>query len=423
MIATITSSSLSGSVSVPPSKSAMQRACALALLNEGETIICNPGHSEDDVTALKIIEAMGARVEKDNQCIRIISTGEINPPEMLNCNESGLSLRMFTPIVALSEKKVTLTGTGSLLKRHVGVFNSYFADINVQLSGNDDLLPITIQGPLQTADIAVDGSKSSQYLTGLLFAFAKKAEVLTVIHVRNLVSRPYIDLSLHLLRQFGYKVDNDQYQQFLIYPTTQLKRNITYTVEGDWSSASFFIVAALIAGDLSLSGLDMNSCQSDKKILDVLDQIHAGYSKDADVLKIKKSSIINAFEFDATDCPDLFPPLVVLALAAAGNSVIKGVSRLFDKESNRAETLMTQFSRLRAEINIQADEMIIKGGVKLRGGIADSQNDHRIAMALSIAALITDGAIEVINAESVNKSFPDFFQLFKNCGGIVTLSK
>ena len=228
-------------------------------------------------------------------------------------------------------------------------------------------------------------------------------------------------MSLQFLQHFGYKVVNDQYERFFIYPTTEINRDIVYTVEGDWSSASFFIVAALLAGDLSLSGLDVNSCQSDKKIVDVLNQINADYSINADILKIKKSSTINPFEFDATDCPDLFPPLVVLALAANGKSVIKGVSRLYDKESNRAEALMNQFSKLGANIFVTDDYMFINGGEKLKGGIVNSQHDHRIAMALAVAGLITSAEVVIEDAESVNKSFPDFFTLLQNCGGIVTL--
>jgi 3-phosphoshikimate 1-carboxyvinyltransferase len=421
MIAVVASSILSGSINIPTSKSAMQRACALSLLTNGTTIIYNPGKSNDDLAALDIIEKLGATIEHTNNQIKIISNGEIHPPSFINCNESGLSLRMFTPIIAISNDDVTISGTGSLMKRPIDLFSHFFAELGVSIKSVNGFLPVDIKGPLQPVDIEIDGSKSSQYLTGLLFAFAKKVDTLTVINVRNLVSKPYIDLSIQLLNHFGYKVVNENYQRFLIYPTTSINRNITYTVEGDWSSASFFIVAALVAGDLALSGLDLNSFQSDRKILEALDQINADYSFNSDVLKIKKSSAIKPFEFDATDCPDLFPPLVVLALAANGTSVIKGVKRLYDKESNRAEALMNQFSKLRADIFVIDDNMVINGGKKLNGGIVNSQHDHRIAMALAIAGLIAESEVVIEDAESVNKSFPDFFNLLQNCGGLVTL--
>ena len=421
MIAVITPSLLSGAISIPPSKSAMQRACALSLLNNGTTIIYNPGNSNDDLAALDIIEKLGATIEHTNTHIKIISNGEIQPPTFINCHESGLSLRMFTPIIAISKNSVFISGTGSLMKRPIDLFSHFFTELGVDIKSENGLLPVEIKGPLQPVDIEIDGSKSSQYLTGLLFAFAKKVDRLTIISARNLVSKPYIDLSLQFLQHFGYKVVNDQYERFYIYPTTQINRDIIYTVEGDWSSASFFIVAALIAGDLSLSGLDVNSCQSDKKILEVLDQINADYYKDADILKIKKSTAIKPFEFDATDCPDLFPPLVLLALAANGKSVIKGVSRLYDKESNRAEALMNQFSKLGADIFLMDDNMIINGGKKLKGGVVNSQHDHRIAMALAIAGLMSSAEVVIEDAESVNKSFPEFFNLLQDCGGTVTL--
>ena len=153
----------------------------------------------------------------------------------------------------------------------------------------------------------------------------------------------------------------------------------------------------------------------------MLDQIDADYYIHDDILKIRKLASIKPFEFDATDCPDLFPPLVVLALAANGKSVIKGVSRLYDKESNRAEALVNQFSTLGASIFVKDDNMIINGGKKLNGGIVNSQHDHRIAMALAVAGLITTSEVVIEDAESVNKSFPNFFKLLQNCGGVVTL--
>lgn len=421
MVAVISTSTLSGSVNIPPSKSVMQRACALSLLNNGITIIHNPGKSNDDLAALDIIEKLGVTIEYSKNQIKITSSGEIHPPAFVNCYESGLSLRMFTPVIALSPNKVSISGIGSLMKRPVVLFSHFFAELSVDINSENAFLPFEIKGPLEPVDIVIDGSKSSQYLTGLLFAFAKKVEKPTVITVRNLVSKPYIDLSLQILKQFGYNIVNDHYQRFLIYPTTKSIRNIIYSVEGDWSSASFFIVASLVAGDLSLKGLDFNSCQSDKKILDVLDQINAEYSINAEILKIKQSAEIKSFEFDAIDCPDLFPPLVVLALAANGKSVIKGVSRLYDKESNRTASLMKQFSKLGADIEVIQDKMVIKGGKKLNGGIVNSQNDHRITMALAVAGLMASSEVVIEDAEAVNKSFPDFFELLQNCGGKVIL--
>lgn len=421
MIAVVAPSILSGFVNIPTSKSAMQRACALSLLSNGTTIIYNPGKSNDDLAALDIIEKLGAKVQYNNNSITIISTGDIGTPTFINCHESGLSLRMFTPIIAISKNGVTISGTGSLMKRPIELFSHFFAELGVDIKSENGLLPIDIKGPLQPVDIEIDGSKSSQYLTGLLFAFARKVDKLTVITVRNLVSKPYIDLSIQLMNHFGFKVVNDHYERFLIYPKTEVNIDVSYTVEGDWSSASFFIVAAAIAGDLSLSGLNFNSCQSDRKILDVLDQINVNYSINGDILKIQHSTVIKSFKFDATDCPDLFPPLVVLALAAKGKSEIKGVNRLFDKESNRAEALMNQFSKLGADIFVLDDNMIIIGGEKLNGGVVNSQHDHRIAMALAIAGLITSAEVIIEDSESVNKSFPDFFNLLQHCGGLVTL--
>ena len=175
MKAIISPSSLNGNVHIPASKSAMQRACALALLNNGETIIKNFGKSNDDVTAIQIIKDLGADVFIYDSSIKVISNGEINPPPIINCNESGLALRMFAPIIALSGKQVQIIGTGTLNNRKIDLFEALFTALKVQIETNNGFLPLTLNGQMLPADIVIDGSKSSQYLTGLLFAFAKSA--------------------------------------------------------------------------------------------------------------------------------------------------------------------------------------------------------------------------------------------------------
>ena len=422
MKAIISTSILNGEVHVPPSKSAMQRALALALLNNGETIINNFGKSKDDETAIQIIKDLGADVFIYDSSIKVLSKGEINPPLIINCNESGLALRMFAPIIALSGKQVRLTGTGTLNNRKIGLFEDILNALNVQIETNNGFLPLTLNGQMLPTDLVIDGSKSSQYLTGLLFAFAKSVYKPTVITVEQLVSKPYIDLSLQLLKHFGYNVIHDHYCRFIISPVKSLVSNYTYTVEGDWSSAAFFIVAAAISGDLLISGLEMNSCQSDKKIMEVLNLAGAAFNIKNEGIEVKKSDHLSAFEFDATDCPDLFPSLTVLAINSIGISKIKGVKRLFDKESNRASTLVSEFSKLGASIQIDNDDMIIAGGKMLIGANVDAHHDHRIAMALAIAGLNIEGDVIINNAESVSKSFPDFFKILKDSGGAVSLN-
>ena len=190
MIARISPGYIKGTITAPASKSAMQRACALALLHRGKTVIQNPGNSNDDLAALRVIQALGAEVVHENGAIVVLSDGEVKGAGIINCGESGLAFRMFAPIAALASSEITLTGEGSLLKRPMHFFDTVFPQLGVEVSSQNGFLPLRIKGPLTAKDITIDGSSSSQYLTGLLFAFGKTARQPVEIKVENLKSKP-----------------------------------------------------------------------------------------------------------------------------------------------------------------------------------------------------------------------------------------
>lgn len=414
----VSPSKITGNLSAPSSKSSMQRACAAALLHNGKTIIHNPGMSNDDKAALKIIESLGAQVTATLNKIIIDSKGfseknKIDRSE-ISCGESGLSFRMFAPIVALSSGTIILSGEGSLLKRPMNFFDDVFPQLKITTSSNNGFLPLQIKGPLQPTNIAIDGSLSSQYLTGLLFAFGTAAKEEVTINVKNLKSKPYVDLTLDVMQKFGYNIINKNDKQFIINPAPLVKDVIEYTVEGDWSSASFLLVAGAIAGLVKVSGLDEKSAQADKAILNALKDCGAVMTKSLDTFEISKAPL-KGFIFDATDCPDLFPPLAVLAAYCEGTSIIKGTHRLVAKESNRAETLKEIFAKMGIEIILQEDEMHITGG-KINSAVVSSHHDHRIAMAAAVAALGAKGPIEIENADAINKSYPQFYDHLRTLG-------
>ena len=421
MKAVVSPSVVSGVVLAPPGKSLMQRACALALLNNGVTRIYNPGNSEDDLAALSIIQQLGASVTKGPDFIEIISDGQIKGPATLNCGESGLSCRMFAAIAAISTQEMIIEGTGSLLNRPMHFFEDFFPQSGIEVQMTNGHLPMKLKGLWKQQDITIDASGSSQYLTGLLFALSAIAEKRLHINVINLVSKPYIDLSLQMLKDFGYRLTHRNYQQFIIEAADKKSSTISYTIEGDWSGAAFYIVAAAITGTISIKGLHQNSYQADKAILQVLKKAGVRYSEKNDELVVFSAKQIKAFEFDATDCPDLFPPLVVLALYASGVSVLKGVSRLIGKESNRAETLKEVFTSLGGKISIDNDLMYISGKAELNGGEIDSFGDHRIAMATAIAGLKANGPVLIKNAGVIAKSFPGLYQQLGLLGAQVEL--
>jgi 3-phosphoshikimate 1-carboxyvinyltransferase len=412
--AKILPSTVSGTLLAPASKSSMQRACAAALLHNGVTILNNAGISNDDKAALDIITQLGAKINKIDSQIEIISQGFFannNTTANINCAESGLSIRMFTPIAALSANTINVTGSGSLTTRPMNFFDEIFPLLNINISSNNGKLPIQINGPLQPNDITIDGSLSSQFLTGLLFAYGVAVTKKAIITVTNLKSKPYIDLTLFVMKYFGYNIEHKNYDQFIIHPKlNNNNKQINFTVEGDWSGAAFLLVAGAMAGNVTIQGLDVFSTQADKKILDALRDCGCSLSVQEKQIEVSTPLSLKPFHFNATDCPDLFPPLVALAAYCNGTSVIEGVGRLAHKESNRAITLQQEFAKMGIEITLQDDLMMIKGGEGLQGATVTSHHDHRIAMACAVAALKANGNTLIEHADAINKSYPNFFE-------------
>jgi 3-phosphoshikimate 1-carboxyvinyltransferase len=427
MKVTIQPSQLKGIIQAPASKSSMQRACAAALLSKGTSTIYNPGHSNDDKAAIGIIKALGASVEINNEELIINNSGfpftTHHSPLTIDCGESGLSIRMFTPIVALSDKEITINGSGSLETRPMDFFDDILPLLGVKIKSNDGKLPMTVQGPLVPANIEVDGSLSSQFLTGLLMAYSAAGANDVSIKVKDLKSKPYIDLTLDVMKQFGMNVpENKNYKEFVFHNEPTHDSQLTthqYTVEGDWSGGAFLLVAGTIAGSITIRGLDLSSTQADRKIMDALMNANAAIAMEAKGIQAHPGGL-RGFEFDATDCPDLFPPLVALASYCEGETKIKGVRRLKHKESNRGVTLQDEFDLMGVKIVIDDDTMIIHGG-SVKGADVHSHHDHRIAMACAVAALGANSETVIEEAYAVKKSYPDFYNDLKSLGANVSL--
>jgi len=398
----------------------MQRACAAALITPATTVIDNFGNSNDEKAAMNIISKLGATINVKGDKMAITSNDYIfrsQFPEknvIVNVGESGLSMRMFAPIAGLFNYDIIFTGEGSILKRPMNFFDEVLPLLDVEVNSNDGKLPVTLRGPIHPKNITVDGSLSSQFLTGLLFAFAKACTVPVSITVKDLSSRPYIDLTISVLNDFGFKIDNRNYEVFTIHPRKPLPaHSIKYTVEGDWSNAAFLLVVGAVAGEVILKGADLNSAQGDKKIMDALYDCGATVELNKKEIIIRKGEL-KAFNFDATHCPDLFPPLVALAGYCNGRTTIKGVNRLLHKESNRAIALRDEFKKMNVEIELNGDLMTIHGGKEVKGAKVSSHNDHRIAMATAVAGLAAKGNTIIADAEAINKSYPDFYKDLKS---------
>lgn len=401
----------------------MQRACAAALLHTGTTAIHHPGESNDDLAALDVIKNLGARVTAQPGGSLLVESNGVQPVSgEMNCGESGLGIRMFTPIAALSENEMLINGTGSLLTRPMDFFDEIFPKLGISIVSANGKLPLKIKGPLRPGDITIDGSLSSQFLTGLLMAFAKAATAPVTISVNNLKSKPYIDLTLQVMKHFGYHVQNNNFESFTISPASAraVDETIHYTVEGDWSGGAFLLVAGAVSGSITVKGLDVFSTQADKAILQAIIDSGNFISIEPEEIRVSASATGGkAFHFNATDCPDLFPPLVALASYCNGTTVIEGVNRLAHKESNRGLTLQEEFGKMGVPVQLQGDLMLVEGGRGVRGAAVHSHHDHRIAMACAVAALGAAGDTVIEQAEAIKKSYPDFYRHIQQLGAAV----
>lgn len=393
-IVRIKGSSLNGGVVIPPSKSAAHRSLICSFLAGGGTV--QPIIDSNDMLAtVGIIEALK------------------NGEDILNCIESGSTLRFMIPVAAALGKNATFIGEGRLPQRPIGEYLELLPLHNVSVE-SDGGLPLTISGKLRNGSYEVAGDVSSQYITGLLLALANLEGDSAIILTTPLQSKPYVDMTIKVMDDFGVKVTETDFG-YLIHGGQSFKR-IDYTIEGDWSQAAFFLVAGAVSGDVTVNGLDMNTVQGDRGILDVLKSFGAMLEIKDNSVRCVKSELKGAV-VDATDIPDLVPIISVLAAFSEGQTVIKGAQRLRYKESDRIESVAENLRLIGADVTETEDGMIINGGAKLHSAQLKGYNDHRIVMAFSIAGLLLDGETVIDDADSINKSYPSFFEDYNSIGG------
>lgn len=398
-----------GIIAPPSSKSYAQRAIALALLSQGKSILRNIEFCKDTRSALSCIEALGAKVEIIDESTIAIEGGLRPLSNTLHVGESGLATRLFTPIASLWHEAITIQGEGTLLHRPMIMMIEPLRALGVEVRDGGGYLPIEVKGPIHGGEIEVDGSISSQFITGLLLSLPL-AEEDTTLHVTSPVSTPYIDMTIDTARLYGIEIMQKQgdYTEFFI-EGGQKYTPADISIEGDWSGASTLLVAGAIAGEITVKNISTLSKQADTAIIRALERAGAGIIIEHDSITVSKRPL-KAFTFDATNSPDLFPALAALAAAAEGVSTIIGTSRLSHKESDRAETLRQEYEKLGIEIDISEENIMKIRGGKIKPATVFSHGDHRIAMSLAVSALRCEGEVIIEQAECVEKSYPTFFE-------------
>jgi 3-phosphoshikimate 1-carboxyvinyltransferase len=397
-----------GTVSIPSSKSDGQRALIIASLCTESSIIKNLGTSNDELAVLRAIQELGAKVDKISQnSIKITGISHVDCPKKINLGESGLGFRLLCSVVSLFNQEILVDGEGSLAKRPMSFFEESLTQLGVQVKSENSYLPLKISGPLTGGEIEVDGSLSSQFLSGLLIVLPLATNNST-IHVQDLNSIPYIDMTLASLAQFGIEIKNNAYKKFEI-KGKQIVKSTNYSVEGDWSSASFWLVASALGQKIKVSNLNLSSFQADRKIIEILQNSNCILDNRTGELSFNGENRSN-LDVDLTHCPDLFPILAIYAALTPGENKLLGTSRLIHKESNRALALQQEFKKLNIKLELNDNEMIIYGEKIIFGAEIDAHNDHRIAMAFGILGMFTESQISINDSECVSKSYPSFWE-------------
>ena len=392
-----------GSIKINSSKSIFQRALAISCFSKSEFTIVGDYNNEDTTTAIQVCKKIGLDIKINKNELKVSGNISKNPENIeINSRESGLSTRIFSVLLSsfFSQTKINLEGTP---KNRKFDFSS-LERLGIKINNSEE--SILIDGKIKSGIIKLNNQNTSQLLSALLITMPFLNGDSEII-CKNLVSKNYVDITLEMLKSLGINILNKSYERFIIKGNQKLKKN-KIVVEGDWSSAAFHFVGAAISGKVDIYGLNINSSQGDKEIINVLRKCGSKIKINNSYISVLKDKLI-PFVFDATDNPDLFPPLIVLASCCEGDSIINGVDRLINKESNRALSLKKEFSKLGVDINQENNSFRITGKDFLDANEVSSHLDHRIAMSLSIAAIKCKNPITINNSEVVNKSYSRFY--------------
>lgn len=395
---------LRGKVRIPASKSCAHRALICAALANGHSTVTGLNYSKDIEATMYAMSALGAGfcVGQHNSHIQqVFGIEKIPEKAVIDCNESGSTLRFIIPIAAALGVETEFHGRGRLPQRPIDIYIRELSKHGITFNYNNTM-PFTISGKLTSGKYEIEGNVSSQFITGLLFALPLVDGDSEIVLTSHLESRPYVDITIDILKRFGIVIDETE-------KGFGIKGGQKYTpsdekVEGDYSQSAFFCVANALGSHISMENLNPDSVQGDKKIIEITVSAESGGK-------------ITGFKADCSDIPDLVPILSVLGAYGTEKSVIYNAERLRIKESDRLAACADMLNNLGGNAVVTPDGLEINPAGGLHGGTVDSFGDHRIVMAAAIAALRCDGEVIIKGAEAVSKSYPNFFDDYKNLGG------
>ena len=407
---------LNGNIIAPLSKSNAHRVLVASALCKDPTEITLSYVSDDIHATIRCLKAMGANIsilDKAHLCVEPIPVHKISSPVVLNCGESGTTLRLLLPIVSALGADAMFTASGRLPERPLRELVTALTENGCHLSASKP--PFTLNGKLTPGDYKLLGNVSSQYISGLLYALVLLDGRSRIIITTKLESASYVEMTLHTLKNFGIYVDKTEAGYF-IEGRQQYVSPESVAIEGDWSNAAFFLAAGALSGKVAVAGLSPVSLQGDRAICDLLKKFGADVHIEGSKVTVCEGEL-HGIDIDVSDVPDLFPVLAVVASVANGTTRLMNAARLRIKESDRIHSVAIMLNKIGAEVLEQPDSLIIYGKPYLTGGTIDSWNDHRIVMAAAVASVFCREPVTIKGAEAVAKSYLQFFDNFNAIGG------
>ena len=418
----VTPTKLKGEVKIPPSKSMAHRAVICAALGDGISKIRNIDFSDDIIATVSAMRALGAVITEMDDYLEVkgINYKGIDVvrdyERVVDCNESGSTLRFLVPIALVFEGVTRFVGRGNLGKRPLTTYYDIFDVQGIKYTYKKDVLDLVVDGVLKPGEFKVKGNISSQFITGLLFSLPLLDGDSKIIITTELESKGYLDLTLSALKDFGIEIINNDYKEFII-KGNQMYHSKDYTVEGDYSQGAFFLCADALGSEVSVLDLKQDSLQGDSEVIDILRRMGVIFKREGNAIsgKVRK---INPTIIDASQCPDIIPVVSVVAALAKGIVEVRNAGRLRIKECDRLHAIAEELNKLGANIEEFEDSLVIRGVDSFKGGVEVwSHKDHRIAMMLAIAATACKEPIVIKDYECVSKSYPGFFEDYKMLGG------
>ncbi|WP_238948952.1 3-phosphoshikimate 1-carboxyvinyltransferase [Clostridium sp. YIM B02569] len=417
---------LSGEVKIPPSKSMAHRAVICAALGDGVSKVTNIDYSDDIIATIEAMSALGAKITKKEDYLEVyginsqenIEANSVKRDRTIDCNESGSTLRFLVPIAALFEGVNRFVGRGNLGKRPLDTYYKIFDKQGIKYSYKEGILDLKTEGKLKAGEFKMEGNISSQFITGLLFTLPLLDGDSKIIITTEMESKGYIDLTLRAIKDFGVEITNNNYEEFII-KGNQIYKSIDYRVEGDYSQAAFFFCADALSNDVVLNDLKLDSLQGDKEVIDILERMGLKLNGKNNGLIGNINDGLKATVIDGSQCPDIIPVVSLVAALSEGTTEIINAGRLRIKECDRLAAVTSELNKLGAKIIEKEEGLIIEGVKELKGNVEVwSHKDHRIAMTMAIASTMCKEPIILKDYECVSKSYPQFWDDFKNLGGV-----